>query len=121
MTTVDARISVAVSVQESTDGPFPGLTTYPASVERYLTSGKVFAATGTATAQGVTVPVSGKLTTITVWYIEATGGPVTVSGGPVNVTVPGGECVLATNAAGWAAGSVSLVGTGAYKVIAYGA
>ena len=121
MNDVSARVSLAISVQESTSGPFPGMTTYPASVERYLTGGKVYAATGTATSQGVSVPVAGKLATITVWYIEATGGPVTVSGGPVNVTVPDGECVLATNAAGWTAGTVTVAGSGAYKLIAYGA
>ena len=94
---------------------------YPASVERYLTGGKVFAATGTATSQGVTLAVSPTLATVKVWYVEASGGSVTVAGAPVNATIPAGEMLLATNAAGWAAGSVTLTGTGSYKVIAAGA
>jgi len=116
-----ARLSVALTAQVRDNGTFPSMQTYPASVERFLTGGKAFAVTGTATSAGVSVPVSGTLATITVWYVEAAGGSVTIAGGPVNSTVPAGESLLATNAVGWTAGTVTLSGSGTYKLICYGA
>lgn len=111
------RLSVELTGQSRDAGAFPAMRTYPASVERYLTGGKIYAATGTGAGS---LPIGGTLTKITAWYVESAGGSVTVADGPVNGTVPAGECVVATNAVGWTAGTVTITGTGSYKVIAYG-
>lgn len=132
----NARVSLAITAQVRQDGVFPSFTTYPASFERYLVNGtqgqtisKVYAVTGTIGDDPVSLPVSGTLTKVKLWYIEntlAVGGTasdVVVTGGPVNGTIPRGQCILATNDfAGWTAGTVTLAGTSgaAYKVIALG-
>lgn len=132
----NARVSVAITAQVRADGIFPSYTTYPASFERYLTNGtsgqtisKVYATSGTLGASPVSLPVSGTLSSIKLWYVEntlsAAGTPsdLTVAGGPVNGTVPRGQCLLATNDyVGWTAGTVTLSGTAGatYKIIALG-
>lgn len=136
MPDANARVSVAITAQLREDGVFPMLRTYPASFERYLTNGttgqtisKVYAATGSIGSQPISLPVSGTLATVKLWYVENTGSAsgtpqdVTISGAPINGTVPRGQCLLATNDfTGWTAGTVTLTGTNGatYKVIALG-
>lgn len=136
MPETNARVSVAITAQVRADGIFPSYTTYPASFERYLTNGttgqtvsKVYATSGTLGADPVTLPVSGTLATVKLWYVEntmpaaGTASNLTVADGPVNCTVPRGQCLLATNdTVGWTAGTVTLSGTAGatYKVIALG-
>jgi hypothetical protein len=77
----------------------------------------------------VNLAVAG-LATVKFFYVENLGdvgvsgaADVTVSGGPVNGTVPRGQVLLGTNdAVGWTAGTVTITGTAgaAYKIIALG-
>jgi hypothetical protein len=123
-----ARVSVAVTAQVRDDGTFPAMATYPASFERYMTSGKVYATSGTLGGSGATLPVGGTLATVKVWFVqnlaESGSGSITVADAPVNATLARGQMLLATNdITGWTAGTVTLSGTAGtpYKVIAIGA
>jgi len=131
MPNANARVSVALTAQVRDDGVFPSCQTYPASFERYLTSGAVsvvYAVTGTVGATATTLPVASSLSRVKLWYVEnlSTSGStadVTVAGAPVVGTVPRGQIVLATNdATGWTAAAVTITGTAGtpYKIIALG-
>ena len=138
-TAVSARLSLALTVQAATDGPFPSLQTYPASVERLALPGgdwepKVVAATGTIPAASGQVPgtVVVQLTGLArarFVYVENLADPdgagtanLTVAG-PVAATVPRGQMALMTNdRVGWTASAVTLGGTAgtAFKLIVVG-
>ena len=131
MPNANARVSVALTAQVRDDGVFPSCQTYPASFERYLTSGAVsavYAVTGTVGATATTLPVASTLSRVKLWYVEnlstaTSTADVTVAGAPVNGTVPRGQIVLATNdATGWTAAAVTITGTAGtpYKIIALG-
>lgn len=136
MPSSNARVSVAITAQVQADGVFPSFTTYPASFERYLTNGtvgqtisKVYATTGVVGSGALTLPVAGTLSTVKLWYVENTGDAtgstsnVTIANGPVNATIPRGQCILATNdVAGWPAANVTVTGTSgaSFKIIALG-
>jgi hypothetical protein len=137
MPDANARVSVALTAQLRDDGTFPSMQTYPASFERYLTTGttgqtitKAYATTGTLGSSNVTLPVASTLTKIKLWYVENTSpallvdaANLTVAGAPVTGTVPRGQMLMATNdVTGWTAGNVTLSGTSGttYKIIALG-
>lgn len=129
---VAARVSMILSVQEHVGGAFPRVQTYPSAYERRVDgeSVKVFAATGAVASGGTTLDVPGTLATVHYWMVENLADPgetgtadVTVTGGPVNVTLHRGQVLFVSNeTAGWTAEAVTITGTAAtpYKVIALG-
>jgi hypothetical protein len=137
MPDANARVSIALTAQLRDDGVFPSCQTYPASFERYLTSGTagqtvsaVYAVTGTVGATPTMLPVASTLVRVKLWYVEnlsaaaaTSAADVTVAGAPVNGTVPRGQVLLATNDyVGWTAANVTISGTAGtpYKIIALG-
>lgn len=131
--TVAARLSLIVAVHEHVAGSFPYVRTYPAGLERRMEGEavKVFAASGEVAAGGTVLDVADTLTKVRCWVVENVEpaelsgvADVTVTGGPVNGTVPRGQVLFATNDTGdgWPAASVTVTGTPgtAYKVIAVG-
>lgn len=131
---IAARVSLVFAVHEHVDGPFPALRTYPSAYERRVAGGeaKVFAQSGVVPAgqTGATANVPGTLTVVHYWLVEnlapadvSGAAEVSISGAPINGTVPRGQVVLATNdAAGWPATTVTVTGTPGtpYKIIAVG-
>lgn len=133
MPETNARVSLAITAQVRDDGTFPSMATYPASFERYLTSGaitKVYAISGTVGSTPTTLPVASTLARVKLWYVEnlassagTSASDVTVAGAAVNGTVPRGQIVVATNDySGWTAANVTITGTAgtAFKIIALG-
>ena len=139
MTTTSARLSVSLTVQATTDGPFPSLQTYPASFERLALPGgdwepKAVAACGTIPpAEGevpgtVTVQLTG-LSRVRYVYAENLADPygtgtanLTISA-PVQATLPRGQILLVSHdRVGWTISAVTLGGTAgtAFKIIAVG-
>lgn len=130
---VAARVSMILSIQEHLSGAFPVVRTYPASYERRVDAAgtKVFAATGTVQEdEETTLDIPGTLTTVNYWLIENLASPdgtgnadVTVTGGPVDVTLKRGQVLFVSNeGTGWTAAQATVTGTAdtPFKVIALG-
>jgi hypothetical protein len=111
------------------------MTTYPASFERYLTNGTAALQITSVVGESGVVPATidlaaSGLASVRFFYVENTAdvtasgvADVTVSGAPVNGTVPRGQILLATNdVSGWTAGTIEITGTAGtpFKLIAAG-
>lgn len=137
---VSANVSLALSIQEFTDGDFPSVRTFPADYERLIEDGiKVFAASGVLPASPpptdpmppfpsfVVLNPAEKLAAVTIFFAQHMGstGTLTISGSPANGIPPlrpGQICLLTNEDPGWNPASLILGGPAGvpYKVIMLG-